>query len=379
MLMCYGEARGNASLALRLYQSRYPDARHPRDSRVITRAYQRILDNQPVVPVQEGSGRPIRNRVEETILDLVQRNPRLGTRTAARMLRRRGHGSRLSHWTVHRVLRRDRQRAYHIHKVQALVPGDRQRRVAYCRWLLDQQRRNAAFVSHVIWTDESTFTRNGMWNRRNEHIWSHHNPYAIQETGHQTRWSVNVWAGIYNNKIIGPVFLADRMNGPGYLNFLENALENEMQDLRTELDQEREELDQNEDLPLARYPTMWFQHDGAPPHVTLPVRQHLDRTFPGRWIGRFGPHLWPARSPDLTPLDFFLWGFVKERVFSTQCETAEEMRVRITGAFEQLRRDIEQDPTLMPRLHDETLRRALICERLGGGQFEPYLIRRESL
>jgi hypothetical protein len=26
-------------------------------------------------------------------------------------------------------------------------------------------------------------------------------------------------------------------------------------------------------------------------------------------------HVWPPRHPDLTPCDFFLWGFVKEAVY----------------------------------------------------------------
>ena len=29
-----------------------------------------------------------------------------------------------------------------------------------------------------------------------------------------------------------------------------------------------------------------FQHDGAPPHFALQVRQLLDRVFPNRWMGR---------------------------------------------------------------------------------------------
>jgi hypothetical protein len=40
------------------------------------------------------------------------------------------------------------------------------------------------------------------------------------------------------------------------------------------------------------------------------VREYLNTHFPGRWIGKAEPVAWPPRSPDLTPLDFFLWGFV---------------------------------------------------------------------
>lgn len=110
----------------------YPNARHPTDSRVITRAYQRMLDNQLIVPQQEGAGRMLRARVVENVLEAVRQHLRLGTRTAARVVRNR-LGSRVSHTSVHRILRRDRQRAYHIHKVQALLPADRSRRISYCR------------------------------------------------------------------------------------------------------------------------------------------------------------------------------------------------------------------------------------------------------
>jgi hypothetical protein len=51
--------------------------------------------------------------------------------------------------------------------------------------------------------------------------------------------------------------------------------------------------------------TLILMQDGAPPHLALDVRDWLDRRFPGRWLGRRGPHEWPARSPDLTPCDFF--------------------------------------------------------------------------
>ncbi|KAF9794881.1 hypothetical protein SFRURICE_005116 [Spodoptera frugiperda] len=193
MLMCLGEARGNASLALRIYRERHPNVRHPSDSRKIAR----------LLPLRQVVGDLLMYNRRERILEVVRRNPRLGTRSAAKLLRRR-NGSVVSHWLVHKVLRRERMRPYKVHKVHALVPGDRERRLNYCRWLVGHQQRSR-FIEHVIWTDEATFTRNGLWNRRNAHVWSQTNPYACQQTGRQTRWSVNVWAGIYNGQILGPV------------------------------------------------------------------------------------------------------------------------------------------------------------------------------
>jgi hypothetical protein len=63
-----------------------------------------------------------------------------------------------------------------------------------------------------------------------------------------------------------------------------------------------------EDVPLDKRSRMYFQHDGAPPHSPREVRN------PGRWIGRGGPHNWPARSPDLSPLDYCVWECMKELI-----------------------------------------------------------------
>ncbi|GFV47961.1 uncharacterized protein TNCV_1994451 [Trichonephila clavipes] len=61
---------------------------------------------------------------------------------------------------------------------------------------------------------------------------------------------------------------------------------------------------------------MWFQHDGAPPHFSVDVRSALDTAYLGRWIGRGGPVNWPASSPDLSCLDFFLWGHMKSLIYT---------------------------------------------------------------
>jgi hypothetical protein len=53
---------------------------------------------------------------------------------------------------------------------------------------------------------------------------------------------------------------------------------------------------------------------GAPVHFVHIVHDYLNVNFPGRWVGRGGPIAWPPRSPDLTPLDVFLWGSVKDQV-----------------------------------------------------------------
>lgn len=87
-----------------------------------------------------------------------------------------------------------------------------------------------------------------------------------------------------------------------------------------------------ENVPLAVRLNLWYQQDGAPAHYARFVRMFLNQRFPNRWIGRGGPVLWPPRSPDLNPLDFFLWGYVKDAVYSEAPTTRLNMMERIRRA-----------------------------------------------
>ena len=82
---------------------------------------------------------------------------------------------------------------------------------------------------------------------------------------------------------------------------------------------------------------MHFQLDGAPPHFTSEVRNFLNYCFPGRWIGRGGPHNWPARSPDLSPLDYCVWGWLKELVYSVKVGMQDALLGRILDAADLIR------------------------------------------
>ena len=107
-----------------------------------------------------------------------------------------------------------------------------------------------------------------------------------------------------------------------------------------------------EDVPLDTRRQLIFQHDGAPPHYSRQARQRLDEIFPGRWIGRGGPNQWPARSPDLTPLDFYLWGHMKTLVYTNKCNTKEELLQRIREAAQ----DIKSKPEMLRKTTHSTLK-----------------------
>ncbi|KAJ4445784.1 hypothetical protein ANN_12469 [Periplaneta americana] len=104
-----------------------------------------------------------------------------------------------------------------------------------------------------------------------------------------------------------------------------------------------------EDTPLINRQHIHFLHDGASAHFSRTARRYLDRKFPDRWIGRGGPIAWPPRSPDLNPLDFYLWGHLKSLVYSSPVPDLESLRNRIVACSE----DIRNTPGVWDRVHRE--------------------------
>lgn len=353
MVLMYGEARQNSRLAADMYAERFPQRRHP-DRRTFINLVQRARDTanlQPQRGREGGPGRPLRVLNQENrILNVIEDDPYISTRRIAQM-----PNINVSHYVVWRTIREAQAHPYHIQRVQALSPQDFPIRLEFCEWLLAKHRRNPTFTKDILVCDESCFTRNGIMNFRNMHYWHIENPHAIRRTNFQQTFSVNVWAGLVNNMLIGPFVLPNRLNGANYLNFLRN-------DLPILL----------EDVPLDVRQRMWFLHDGCPAHFSLQVRNHLNHVFGNKWIGRGGPVAWPPRSPDLTPLDFFLWGYMKSLVYvdnQQEIETVENLQNRIELAAAHIR----GQQIVLNNVNASWIRRAEKCIECRGGQFQHLL------
>ena len=70
----------------------------------------------------------------------------------------------------------------------------------------------------------------------------------------------------------------------------------------------------------------WFQQDGATPHTAAASRLWLQQRFLGRVISLKEEVQWAPHSPDLSPLDFFLWGYLKNRVYKDKLRTSEQLK-----------------------------------------------------
>ncbi|GFX57554.1 uncharacterized protein TNCV_1272011 [Trichonephila clavipes] len=82
---------------------------------------------------------------------------------------------------------------------------------------------------------------------------------------------------------------------------------------------------------------LWFQQDGATCHTARATIDLLKDTFGGHLISRFGPVNWPPRSCDFTPLDYFMWGYVKSLVYADKPQTLDHLEDNIHRVIADIR------------------------------------------
>lgn len=216
---------------------------------------------------------------------------------------------------------------------------------------MNQLQENPDFLHTVIWTDECKFTNGGLFNRHNEHIWSIENPRHHEERHPQRRFGINVWVGLLGETVIGPYIYEENLNADRYLHFLRTFLADYIDNT----------------ICLNRLPNIWFQQDGAPPHNAGIVTRCLTEMFPNKVISNNGDILWPARSPDLSPLDYFLWGTIKDKVYKTVPADIEELRMNVITALRQTPRNHVR------RAISNLRKRARLCLEVEGAPFEHLL------
>ena len=107
-----------------------------------------------------------------------------------------------------------------------------------------------------------------------------------------------------------------------------------------------------------------FQQDEAPAHYAKDVRQWLDEKFFGHWIGHRGPIKWSARSPDLTPPDFFLSGVLKNAVYANKPRTIDQLKQSTQHKWNQIVKETCQ------KVCRSVVKRSIDCIQVQGRHFE---------
>jgi hypothetical protein len=239
--------------------------------------------------------------------------------------RNRARDLGISRSTIQRILREEGFHGYKLRSVQELTALDRQRRVDFAQQNLAIQLAEPDLFHRILFSDEKHFYLNSPANLHNIRYYSTSHPHHEWHHEHQLHpQKVTVWAGLsWELGLIGPFFFEGNVSSQSYLNMLQNQIV--------------PALDFAADMKGVDRDRVIFQQDGAAPHYSIVVRAFLDATFPQRWIGRGSPTMgWPARSPDLSPLDFFLWGYLDSLVHQIPSPNLNQFRHRISHVSQQI-------------------------------------------
>jgi hypothetical protein len=337
LVKCYGIGDVSYQYAINLFHQKYPDVAVTKMTlkKLIAKFDETgsVVDKKKIRKVYNEN-----DAVTIMALQSVEDNPRLS-------LRQRAAELTVSHTLLQTIFKRNKIYPFKPKFRHTLEIQDHALRLDFCLWIGEKLMENRNFHKRILFSDECTFSTNGVVSSQNCRFWSRDNPNFKINTRNQRYRKVNVWCGMLINKIIGPYFFDENLNQHSYLSMLRNFLIPSLQDVNLE--------------------NIYYQQDGCPAHSTLLVRAWLDQQFPERWIGRYGSMHWPARSPDLSPMDFFLWGHLKQKVYAEPVgNNVEILKQRITAAVREVNLET------LGKVYMEFRNRAERCATNGGDYVE---------
>lgn len=279
----------------------------------------RFIETGSVIHDRQRTGRPISARGDEQVNEVKQViTDQLGIST-----RRISDWTGISRTSVRRILHEDlNAKPWKPTYSQELHDGDEDRRLQFCEKIQQEINNDINYLRKLTFSDECTFHLSGHVNKHNLVYWASENPQIRHTIKGGKSKSISVWALLGYRGLIDFEIVEDTVNGNRYCDILCKKV-----------------------LPFFTRPinrTMIFQQDGAPAHYCLEARKLLDQNLQGRWIGRRGNIEWPARSPDLSVCDFWLWSFLRDRVYADNriFETIEELKERVARELQAIPADV---------------------------------------
>ena len=262
------------------------------------------------------SGPPLQVRTPQNVarvLESVRETPK-------KSVRRRSAELGIPRESVRRILKYDLgMKPYRIQMHQRLTDADAVARTNMCRWFLQKIDQDQTFLGKIWFSDEAHFYMNGQVNSKNYIFWGSQKPDEVyQKQVHDLK--VTAWVAMSSQGIIGPYFFMDEnsetvtVNSDRYLKMLTRFWREIGRFVGIDMRDEQ-----------------YFMQDGAAPHTARIIIQWLADHFGEKVVSRGTLNPWAPHSPDLNPLDFYLWGYLKDKLCGHQFQTLEQLRNRITA------------------------------------------------
>ena len=308
------------------------------------RLVQRFTTSKGQVRPQVPSGnRPPKQEIVQKVKDLLQRHQKNKKTVSIRSI---AQSLNISAATVWRIARKQLHwYPYKPHTAVQLTDRHKSARVGFSRWLLEQPEN---FEDRIVWTDEKWFSLNQSPNKQNERYWAPYNPHVTVDCRLQGDKKVMCWAAIIGGQVMLHWFERDEsVNGQTYLDILKDVL-----------------------WPMIRSSATarqyWFQQDGASIHTTHAARAWLNDKFGGRVISRLTDRQWPARSPDLSPADYWFWSVALAELRRAPPTTLDQLKATVQEFADSM------DCGEVLRAVRHVRGRAKKCVQLQGAVVEPF-------
>jgi hypothetical protein len=309
IVQCYYSCGRSPTAALRQFKLQRGLVKDPFSQSSITRLITKFEETGSVTD-KPRSGRPSVD--DDTVLQVSEAVARssasssLGSTSVRVIAGEVGLGST----TVYKIMRSHlRLFPYKLRLMQSLEATDKPQRMAFAEWLLSQPEK----IPNILWSDEANFSLDGTVNTHNCRIWSTSQPDAyLTESLHSPK--LCVWMGLTSKFALRPFFFEETINADRYLEMLQTHVRPQLANKR-------------------KLSSTIFMQDGAPPHFATRVRDYLCATFSEeRVISRGCAHPWPPRSPDINPLDYWFWGWLKAKVYhNNKPQTLQQLREKIVN------------------------------------------------
>ncbi|KAJ8954968.1 hypothetical protein NQ318_000399 [Aromia moschata] len=183
-------------------------------------------------------------------------------REAPRSLRRRAIETEISKSHLQRIFKQNRILPFKPKFRHTLEDGDEAKRLDFCLEMGNIVLNDVGFHKRILFSDESTFSTNGVVSSKHCRYWSETNLHFTISCRRQYFKQVNVWCVVScTNSII------ENLNRNTHLEMLQNFL-----------------TDKLDELPLSYRTRMFFQQDGCPAHHAVTVRNWLNSEFNEHWI-----------------------------------------------------------------------------------------------
>ncbi|KAJ8961825.1 hypothetical protein NQ318_021440 [Aromia moschata] len=137
--------------------------------------------------------------------------------------RRLAAQTNISQSVVFRILKEQQLHPFHYRQAQDILPQDLSLLRQFCQLLLYRHAEDPS--------DESTFTRSGVFNMHNEYVWAEENPHARKVTHYQQSFKINVWVATLRNSLLGYHIIPGNLNGELYQEFLATRFHEFLEDI----------------------------------------------------------------------------------------------------------------------------------------------------